>query len=80
MLGTKALVTEAQELEIHNTDWTKKYQGQSKLMLKPQSTEEVSAILSYCNERRLAVVPHDSDERFAPLGWFCATTLHQKAR
>ena len=26
-------------------------------MLKPQSTEEVSAIMSYCNQRRLAVVP-----------------------
>lgn len=26
-------------------------------MLKPQTTEEVSAILSYCNERKIAVVP-----------------------
>ena len=26
-------------------------------MLKPQSTEEVSAVLRYCNENRLAVVP-----------------------
>jgi FAD/FMN-containing dehydrogenase len=26
-------------------------------MLKPQTTADVSAILSYCNERRLAVVP-----------------------
>ena len=26
-------------------------------MLKPQSTEEVSALLTYCNERKLAVVP-----------------------
>ena len=26
-------------------------------MLKPKTTEEVSTILSYCNERKLAVVP-----------------------
>ena len=38
-------------------DWTKKYKGNSKLVLKPKTTEEVSAILKYCNEKRLAVVP-----------------------
>lgn len=27
------------------------------MVLKPKSTEEVSQILSYCNERRLAVCP-----------------------
>ena len=57
MLGNKAIVTEQEELDTHNTDWTKKYKGNSSLMLKPQSTEEVSAIMSYCNQRRLAVVP-----------------------
>lgn len=31
--------------------------GNSKLVLKPGSTEEVAAILKHCNERRLAVVP-----------------------
>ncbi|KAG6464803.1 hypothetical protein O3G_MSEX014742 [Manduca sexta] len=31
--------------------------GQSSVVLKPKSTEEVSNILKYCNERRLAVCP-----------------------
>lgn len=44
-------------LEIHNTDWTKKYQGVSQLMLKPENTEELSTIMRHCNERKLAVVP-----------------------
>lgn len=57
MLGSKAVVTEEEDLEIHNTDWTKKFQGTSQLVLKPKTTEEVSAILRYCNERKLAVVP-----------------------
>jgi len=57
MIGSKALVTDQDELTIHNTDWTKKFQGHSKLMLKPSTTEEVSAILKYCNERKLAVTP-----------------------
>jgi len=38
-------------------DWTKKYKGHSKLLLKPKTTEEVSAVLRHCNERRLAIVP-----------------------
>jgi FAD/FMN-containing dehydrogenase len=56
-LGSKSVSTDEETLEIHNTDWTKKYQGTSSLMLKPKTTAEVSAILSYCNERKLAVVP-----------------------
>lgn len=31
--------------------------GNSKLVLKPGTTQEVSAILKYCNERKLAVCP-----------------------
>lgn len=44
-------------MEQYNTDWTKKYQGNSKLALKPKTTDEIAAVLKYCNERRLAVVP-----------------------
>lgn len=35
----------------------RKYRGQSKLVLKPKTTEQVSQILKHCNERKLAVVP-----------------------
>lgn len=31
--------------------------GQSRVVLRPKSTEEVSAILRYCNQRLLAVCP-----------------------
>jgi len=29
MLGNKAVVTDEEELDIANTDWTKKYKGNS---------------------------------------------------
>ncbi|TQS37558.1 hypothetical protein Golomagni_01962 [Golovinomyces magnicellulatus] len=45
------------DLESFNEDWMRKYKGQTKLVLKPISTEEVSKILKYCNENLLAVVP-----------------------
>jgi FAD/FMN-containing dehydrogenase len=34
-----------------------KYQGASRVALKPKSTEQAAALLRHCNERRLAVVP-----------------------
>ena len=45
------------DLAPFNEDWMHKYRGQSRLVLRPASTEQVSAILKYCNEQKLAVVP-----------------------
>ena len=39
--------------------------GYSKCVLKPKTTEEVSAILKYCNERRLAVCPQGGNTGLA---------------
>ncbi|GAO49126.1 FAD linked oxidase [Saitoella complicata NRRL Y-17804] len=54
----EGLSTDASDdLEPHNADWMRKYRGTSQCVLKPKTTEEVSKILKYCNERSLAVVP-----------------------
>lgn len=45
------------ELEPFNQDWMRKYRGQSRLVLRPTTTEQVSKIMKYCNEKVLAVVP-----------------------
>jgi hypothetical protein len=42
---------------MHILDLQRKYRGKSTLALRPRETEQISAILQYCNERRLAVVP-----------------------
>jgi len=57
ILPKKGVVTDAEEILPWNSDWTKKFVGQSKLMLKPSSSEEVAAILSYCNQHKIAIVP-----------------------
>ncbi|ORZ04051.1 hypothetical protein BCR41DRAFT_363096 [Lobosporangium transversale] len=57
ILASSSITQDAEDLEAFNNDWLRKYRGQSKLVLKPSSAEQVSQILKYCNEQRLAVVP-----------------------
>lgn len=45
------------DLEGYNADWMKKYRGQTRLVLKPESTEQVSQVLKYCNDNMIAVNP-----------------------
>ncbi|EPZ31581.1 CO dehydrogenase flavoprotein-like, FAD-binding, sub 2 domain-containing protein [Rozella allomycis CSF55] len=48
---------QTKDLDSYNTDWMKKYKGQSKLVLKPKEASKISEILRYCNMEKLAVVP-----------------------
>ena len=57
LLDKTRCITDASRLASFNTDWMKKYRGQSELVLLPRTTQEVSEILRYCNQRRLAVCP-----------------------
>ncbi|XP_066536479.1 D-2-hydroxyglutarate dehydrogenase, mitochondrial isoform X3 [Hoplias malabaricus] len=50
-------ITDPDLLESSNVDWLKSVKGNSELLLRPKTTEEVSQILRYCNERNLAVSP-----------------------
>ncbi|KAK6867837.1 D-2-hydroxyglutarate--pyruvate transhydrogenase DLD2 [Candida tropicalis] len=57
VLPENAIITDEDDLLFYNEDWMRKYRGQSKLVLKPKTTEEVAKILKYCNDNKLAVVP-----------------------
>ena len=54
---TKSVLTDSEDLKPYNTDWMNKYTGNSKVVLRPKTVEEVSAILNYCNKNKIAVVP-----------------------
>uniref|UniRef100_A0A7E4V8E2 D-2-hydroxyglutarate dehydrogenase, mitochondrial n=1 Tax=Panagrellus redivivus TaxID=6233 RepID=A0A7E4V8E2_PANRE len=49
------------DIETFNKDWMGWYKGTGKCVLLPGSTDEVSAILKHCYERRLAVVPQSGN-------------------
>lgn len=53
----KSDVTASQSLDKYNIDWTRTYKGRSSLVVRPNSTEEVAAILRYCHSHKLPVVP-----------------------
>ncbi|KAG8467738.1 hypothetical protein KFE25_006790 [Diacronema lutheri] len=57
ILSENDVITDASALEQYNVDWMKKYEGKSKLALRPRTTQQVSQILKHCNERKLPVVP-----------------------
>ncbi|KAL3908488.1 MAG: hypothetical protein SGILL_008460, partial [Bacillariaceae sp.] len=44
-------------LDKYNVDWTSQYRGESSIVVRPQSTDEVVQIVDYCNTRRLGIVP-----------------------
>ncbi|KAG6845998.1 hypothetical protein H0H87_011046 [Tephrocybe sp. NHM501043] len=54
-LGSSSVTS--QDLQQYNNDWMGKYHGASTTVLKPKTTEQVSQIVKWCNERRVGIVP-----------------------
>ncbi|XP_008553768.1 D-2-hydroxyglutarate dehydrogenase, mitochondrial [Microplitis demolitor] len=61
LLGHNRVITDPNECDSYNVDWIKMVRGSSRLVLKPNSTEEVSEILKYCNDNNLAVCPQSGN-------------------
>uniref|UniRef100_A0A1I8H6V4 D-2-hydroxyglutarate dehydrogenase, mitochondrial n=2 Tax=Macrostomum lignano TaxID=282301 RepID=A0A1I8H6V4_9PLAT len=57
IVGGDHVIKDADEVLSYNIDWLRICRGQGQLVLRPKTTEEVSAIVRHCNKRRLAVVP-----------------------
>lgn len=57
MLGAHRVITDPNDVQPHNVDFLSAVRGYSQTLLKPKTTDEVSAILRHCNERKLAVCP-----------------------
>lgn len=49
------------DLTQFNTDYMKKYHGESPIVLFPRTTEQISKILQICNQEQIAVVPQSGN-------------------
>lgn len=61
ILSPSQVITSPEDTQPYNIDFLRSVRGYSRLVLKPKATEEVSAILKYCNERKLAVCPQSGN-------------------
>ncbi|WP_424814134.1 FAD-binding oxidoreductase [Roseococcus sp. YIM B11640] len=57
ILGPHGLLTEASDLEPYLADWRALYRGEAMAVLRPASTEEVSACVKLCAERGITIIP-----------------------
>jgi FAD/FMN-containing dehydrogenase len=56
-VGPKGFSEDPNEIAPHLVEWRGKYQGETQLLLKPRTADEVSAILTICHETATPVVP-----------------------
>ncbi len=56
LVGPQAVV-DPDVIAQYTTDWTGRFVGDSPIVIRPESTEEVAAIVSLCRELGLALVP-----------------------
>ena len=57
IVGSSGWTTDADELQPHLTEWRDQYQGETLIMVSPDNTDDVSAIIRACAASNTAVVP-----------------------
>ncbi|KAJ3183186.1 hypothetical protein HDU85_002212 [Gaertneriomyces sp. JEL0708] len=55
--GDSGVLVSPDETEPYNEDWMRRFKGRGSLVLRPRTSQEVSSVLRYCNEKNIAVVP-----------------------
>ena len=57
IVGDGGWIDDPVELEPHLTEWRDTWQGRTPIMVLPDTTEQVAAIVSACNKSGTAIVP-----------------------
>jgi len=57
IVGASAVITEDSDRAPYENDWRDQYHGRAAAVVKPGSTEEVSRVVKFLAERRIAIVP-----------------------
>jgi FAD/FMN-containing dehydrogenase len=57
IVGEEHAIRDPREMERYLVEWRDRYRGEAALVLKPGSTQEVSAILEHANRTETSIVP-----------------------
>jgi FAD/FMN-containing dehydrogenase len=57
IVGANHVIDSGSDQEPYVVDWRGRYRGRAVAVVKPASTAEVVAVVRYCAERQLAIVP-----------------------
>ena len=64
LLGADCLLTEDAAIEPFLTDHRKLYRGRTPAVAVPRTVEQISRLLSFCNDNRVGVVPHGGNTSY----------------
>jgi FAD/FMN-containing dehydrogenase len=56
-VGERAVLVDDDVRATYETDWTRRFHGRARAVVRPADTEEVAAVLAACREHGAAVVP-----------------------
>jgi FAD/FMN-containing dehydrogenase len=57
IVGDNYVIDSAGDQEPYVVDWRARYRGRAVAVVKPGSTAEVAAVIRYCADKRLSIVP-----------------------
>lgn len=57
IVGAEHVLTDPELTASFETDWTRRYHGQARLVVRPASTDQVAAVVRACAEAGAAIVP-----------------------
>ena len=57
LVGVPHVLSKPEDTAVYLTDWRGRYQGAALCVVRPGNTDEVAAVVRYCHDQRIAVVP-----------------------
>ena len=64
MLGEKAVLQEADDTKSYLSDWHDRFHGAAHAVVLPESTTQVSKVMTYANKHNIVVVPQGGNTGF----------------
>jgi FAD/FMN-containing dehydrogenase len=73
IVGPLHVLTDPDVRAGYETDWTRRFRGCASAVVRPASTEETAAVVAWCSERGVAVVPQGGNTGLVAGGVPCGS-------